>query len=77
MPEVTIQYKNDKTLQVLMDIAKYFDFTIKTTRKGGKSKSKLPIEFAEYPDITALAGIWKGKDITIEDLRKDAWGERL
>lgn len=77
MPQVTIQYKSDKTLQVLMDIAKYFDFTIKVPKKSGKSKAELPIEFAEQPDITALAGIWKGKSITVEELRKDAWGERL
>jgi hypothetical protein len=38
----------------------------------------LPVTPAtEKPDLTALAGIWKDKDITLETLRKEAWGERL
>jgi hypothetical protein len=38
----------------------------------------LPITPAtEAPDIKALVGIWKDKDITLEKLRRDAWGDRL
>ena len=38
----------------------------------------LPITPAtEKPDIKALAGIWKNKDIDLETLRKKAWGGRL
>jgi len=77
MPEVTIQYKSHKTLQALMDIAKYFDFTIKAEKKAKKPKKELPIEFAKNPDVSALAGIWKDKDITLEQLRKQSWGDRL
>lgn len=78
MPEVTIQYKSHKTLEVLIDFAKYFDFTIKTEKKARHSKKKsIPIQFADHPDISALAGIWKDKEITIEQLRSNAWGDRL
>jgi len=35
----------------------------------------LPISFAKKPDVAALAGIWKDKDISLKDLRKKAWGE--
>jgi hypothetical protein len=38
----------------------------------------LPITYASLKaDVTALAGIWKGKDITLEDIPKKAWGNRL
>jgi hypothetical protein len=39
--------------------------------------NQLPITFAENPDFMAAAGIWVGKDITIEQLRQDAWGGRM
>ncbi len=38
----------------------------------------LPVTPAtEKPDIKALAGIWKNKNITLESLRQEAWGDRL
>lgn len=78
MPEVIIKYKSAKALQLLKDIAKYFDFIIETpqNKKGNKSQKDLPITFSDNPDVTALAGIWKGKDITLDDIRKKAWGDR-
>jgi hypothetical protein len=82
MPELIIKYKGAKTLRALNDFAKYFDFTIekpkpkKANAKEAK-ESNIHIEFAEDPDVTALAGIWKDKDITLEDIRKRAWGSRI
>jgi hypothetical protein len=81
MPEITIKYKSEKTFQVLQDLARYFDFVIvkpkaqKTLQK--RVNATLPIVFSENPDVTALAGIWKDKDITLEYIRKKAWGNRL
>ncbi len=46
------------------------------TVKSSKSIS-LPIVFSKNPDVTALAGIWKGKNISLKKLRKKAWGSRL
>jgi hypothetical protein len=37
----------------------------------------LPITFAKHPNVTALAGVWEGREITIEELRKEAWGDRI
>jgi hypothetical protein len=36
-------------------------------------KNKLPISFAKKPDFMALAGIWKDKNITLVELREEAW----
>ncbi len=82
MPEVIIKYKNAKVLDVLKDIAKYFDFVVlqpKSKKSTGEAKKtdSPPIVFAKEPDITALAGIWKDKNISLNDLRKNAWGGRL
>jgi hypothetical protein len=40
-------------------------------------EDNLPITYAEKADVMALAGIWKGREVTIEELRKNAWGNRL
>jgi hypothetical protein len=78
MPEVVIKYKNSRTLQVLQDIAKYFDFVVSDLAKSDtkKKNNSLPVSYSENPDIKALAGIWKNKEITLEELRKKAWGNR-
>jgi hypothetical protein len=81
MPEVIIKYKTEKALKALHDLAKLFDMSIKTSPTNSSTNDMnmyqgLPITFAENPDVTALAGIWEGKDITLEQLRRDAWGNR-
>lgn len=80
MPSIVIKYKSAKTLQALQDFAKYFDFVIEGDSKKEtlkKGKSNLPINFAENPDIHALAGIWKESSISLEDIRDKAWGNRI
>ena len=82
MPEVIVKYKNGKALKALQDLAKVFDMVIEKPHPNNVSTKKeqpvdLPITFAENPDVKALAGIWEGRDITLEKLRKEAWGYRL
>ena len=82
MPEVIIKYKSSKTLDALKDFAKYFDFVLEKPKSKKATNNldnadALPIVFAKKPDVTALAGIWKGKDISLNDLRIKAWGGRL
>lgn len=76
MPEVIIKYKNIKALKALQDLAKTFDLIIEQP-EGKKQQLDLPIRFAQKPDVNALSGIWKDKPVTLEELRKKAWGDRL
>lgn len=78
MHKVTIRYKHQRTLKALKGIAKYFDFEIEGEDKPANKKQKAepPITYAKNPDFKALAGIWKDKNITIEQLRDKAWGGR-
>jgi len=48
------------------------------TGKSGhhKKRASIPIVLSKNPDFMALAGIWKDNDITLEELRKKAWGDR-
>jgi hypothetical protein len=82
MPEITIKYKGSKALKAIKELAEMFDMVIEGPLPSNKPANDkpakdLPITFAKHPDVTALAGIWKGRDITLAQLRKEAWGERL
>jgi hypothetical protein len=76
MPEVTIKYKGAKALKALQDLTKMFDMVIENPANN-KRIANLPVTFSKNPDVKALAGIWQGKDITLEELRKEAWGDRV
>jgi len=82
MPEVLIKYKNERALKALQDLAKVFDMSIGVPTKNTepqheKQSAHLPISYAKNPDVTALAGIWEGRDIDLEELREKAWGDRI
>ena len=77
MPEVTVKYKNNKSLKALQDLAKAFDMEIENPVEKGKDAKNAPIRFSAKPDANALSGIWKETPMTIEDLRKKAWGDRM
>jgi len=38
MPEVTIQYSNPKTLKILKDLSKYFDFAVSSPKPPKKDE---------------------------------------
>lgn len=80
MPEVIIKYKSKRALKALTDLAKVFDMNIEKSVKNiipentGQPKQKLSITFAKNPHLKALAGIWEGREVDLDELRKEAWG---
>src|ERR1700730_11009043 len=82
MQQVTVKYKNTKALKALQDLATLFDMVIEKPSPNKhiaeiKRSGELPITFAKNPDVKALAGIWEGREISLEELRKEAWGSRI
>ncbi len=75
MPEVTIKYKEQKTLEALKGISKYFGFVISKPVVEKKSKSGNSSIIAGDPtiDISELFEIFTGKDVNPKDVRKKAW----
>ncbi len=82
MPEVTITYKNPKTLEALKDLSKYFDFII--SKPKTKKKDKLPdntftingvtvVRGDSSIDISEMSDVFTGKNIDAKELRKEAW----
>ena len=77
MERLIVEVNNKKNIEFLLELLKKFDFvnSIKKERpvKEGK-KNNMPIEWSKSnADITALAGIWKDKPRTIEEIREKAW----
>ena len=77
MPEAIIKYKNPKALKASQDLAKSFDIIIEEAEGKKHNVQDLPIRYASKPNANALPGIWKDKSLTIAELRKKAWGNRL
>jgi hypothetical protein len=78
MTEITIRSNNNIAIQKLIDFLQLFDFQIIKKREVPVDEldDDLPITYAEEPDVLALAGIWEGKNITLEEIRQKAWGDR-
>ena len=82
MPEVTIKYKNQKTLEALKGLSKYFDFSItknKAEKKGTPIKNTFTVNGVTVIrgdssiDISEMSDVFTGKNINPKELRKGAW----
>lgn len=77
MKEIIIRSSNLIALQKLEELLSLFDFEIERRETPDEKKILLPVNYSSRPNVTALAGIWKGQDISLESIRKEAWGNRL
>ncbi|TAK48123.1 MAG: hypothetical protein EPO28_01335 [Saprospiraceae bacterium] len=87
MIEVTIRTENEVALQKLLDFISTIGFEVvgqkrKENGKAAPTKKAAvpepPIQWAEEPEnVEELFGIWKDNPMTLEELRKLAWGDRL
>ncbi|GAB4498167.1 MAG: hypothetical protein OHK0019_33060 [Saprospiraceae bacterium] len=81
MTEITIRSSNAAALKKLAELVKLFDFEVVVKNDSAAETTQdenLPITpAAKNADVLALAGIWKGRKITQQDLREKAWGGRL
>lgn len=78
MNEVIVKYKDHKTLKMLKDIAKYFNFSViapgKDKEPGRKEINGVTIISGDKTiDISELESIFSGKNIDPEQLRKKIW----
>ena len=80
MQEVTVQYKNSKTLQLLMDLSKYFDFAIKGHVQPQELEQTINgvtmIPPDETVDLSNLKKIFSSKNLDAKKLRHEAWQRR-
>lgn len=77
MPQITIKYKNKRTLQALKDFAKYFDFSIVSPNKNTTTNFQINgvtmVPANDSIDIKEMDGIFSNKNLDSKQLRQDAW----
>jgi hypothetical protein len=77
MERLIVEVKNNKNIEFLLELLRKFEFINKIEREKPTKKSKknnMPIEWSKSnADIMSLAGIWKNKPRTIEEIREKAW----
>ena len=78
MPELIIKYKNKKTLEVLKDFSKYFDFSVVipqiiTKEKASGSNGVKIIPADKTIDTSELETIFSNKNLDAKQLRNEAW----
>jgi hypothetical protein len=71
MPELVIKYKNKRTLNALMDFAKYFEFSIVKPEK--KVNGVTVILGDKTIDTSELETVFTGKNLNAKQLRESVW----
>jgi putative SOS response-associated peptidase YedK len=64
------QFPHDQRNKVI----EYIEFLEFQAHRQQEKQPETPLE--QNQDFFALAGIWEGKNITLDNIRKDAWGEK-
>ena len=74
MEQITIRIKDREKEQTLLDFLESLDYIESVSEKD------LPAEKASNEnvekDFFALAGLWAGRDISIQSIREQAWPYR-
>lgn len=78
MPEVVIKYKNKRTLEALLDFAKYFEFSVILPKSSAKVKSLKFNGVSVIPadssvDTSELEKIFSNQNLDSKKLRQNAW----
>lgn len=74
MEQITIKIKDQKKAKTLLDFLKSLDFIDSITEKE-VSTVNAPSASGEK-EFFALAGLWAGRDISVQSIREQAWPYR-
>lgn len=74
METMIVDIKNKKEKEILIAFLSSLRISFHTESEEDES---LPVTLAKEPDANALSGIWADNPRTVDELRKQAWGDRL
>ena len=74
MELITIRVKDKQKAQALVKFLETLDFV--ETIKGATQSTVDTNQSASVFDFFDLAGLWAGRDFTLDTLRRKAWPER-
>jgi hypothetical protein len=71
MEQILIQVKNKEKAKILLELLGALDFVdfVKTS----STEETVTNSQGEPSDFFSLAGLWEGRDITLESIRQQAW----
>lgn len=73
MEKIVVHVQDREKARMLLELLAALDFVESVAAGHAEAESAPP---PEPLDFFAAAGIWQGRDITAESLRKLAWPER-
>lgn len=73
MHEVVVKYKNKKALNALLDLAKYFDFSIVLPSKKKTVHGVTIIPADDSVDVSELNSVFSNRKLDAHQLRMQAW----
>lgn len=71
MEQILIQVKNKEKAKLLLELLKALDF-VEFIKTGDETEAELAVE-TETTDFFSLAGLWEGRDVSLETIRQKAW----
>ena len=72
MEQIVIQVKDKKKAQALKDFLQTLDFVESVSQPGLNKKGRQ----IKSVDFFSMAGLWAGREISQESIRKEAWPQR-
>ncbi len=70
MEQITIQVKNKRKAQALIELLQAMDFVEAVTSGFTIPKPKTQVD---EEDFFALKGLWAGRNVSLESIRQKAW----
>ncbi|HEX9922673.1 MAG TPA: hypothetical protein VGD99_08415 [Anaerolineae bacterium] len=68
MEQILITVKDKEKAKVLLELLAALDFVDSVNASSSEEMTE-----GESADFFALAGLWEGRDITLETIRQQAW----
>lgn len=80
MAQLTITYKSKRTLEMLLDLAKYFDFTVSRNEAKAVTPKRYRgisvVDGDSTVDTSELNQIFTGRNLDAGELRASQWERR-
>ncbi len=73
MEQILIQVKSREKAKILLELLKALDF-VELIESGVEEELEVNVTSSpEQEDFFSMAGLWAGRDITVESIREQAW----
>jgi hypothetical protein len=74
MEQITIQVKSKQKARALIDFLKSLDFIEDVSSNSASLQNSAGLKETDFFD---LAGVWSGRDLTLDSIRSQAWPARI